>query len=124
MKTKTRFNWKKLMARSAVAVTGLAVAGIAVASTAGGPFSTIDTFATGTLLPGVGAIGVLGGVGYGGLHFFKHDYGKGTMGAATAVAGGVVLANSSWFAGKAGVSAATLGAHLPLALLALHAIGL
>lgn len=124
MKTKNRFDWKKLMARSAIAVAGVAVAGVAVASTAGGPFSAIMTFITTNIVPGVGAIGVAGGVGYGAVHLFKHDYGKGTMGAATAVGGGIVIANSSWFASQAGVSAATIGVHLPLAVLTLHAIGL
>ncbi|OCX72300.1 hypothetical protein A6M27_02730 [Acidithiobacillus thiooxidans] len=124
MKTKTRFNWKKLMAHSAIAVAGVAVAGVAVASTAGGPFSTMSTFINTYFLPGVGAIGVAGGIGYAAIHGFKHDYGKAVVGAGVATGGGIVINNSSWFASKAGVSAATIGAHLPLAVLTLHAIGL
>lgn len=115
---------KKVLLRAALAVAGISIAGVALASTAGGPFATMNTFVNTYFLPGVGAIGVAGGIGYAAIHGFKHDYGKAVVGAGVATGGGIVIKNSSWFASKAGVSAATIGAHLPVAALVLHAIGM
>ncbi|MBU2834726.1 hypothetical protein HF673_02745 [Acidithiobacillus thiooxidans] len=129
MNIKSIKSWKKAPLRAALQAAALTVVGaafpaIALASTAGGPFSTMNTFVDTYFLPGIGAIGVAGGIGYAGIHGFKHDYGKAIVGAGVATGGGVMINNSSWFATKAGVSAATIGAHLPIAVLALHAIGL
>ncbi len=96
---------------------------IALAST-GGPFSDIEKFVTSNFLPAIGAIGVVGGIGYGGIHLFRHDYGRGIVGFGSAVAGGFAVEQSSWFAQKAGVSAATIGAHhLALVLPLVHLLG-
>lgn len=101
--------------------------GMALASS-GGPFGTISTFVENNFLPAIGTIGVVGGIGYGAIHAFKHDYGRAVVGLGTATGGGIVAAQSSWFSQQAGVSAATIGQHVAAhaATLAsmLHSFGL
>lgn len=128
MNIKSIKSWKKVPLRAALQAAALTLVGavfpaVALASTAGGPFSTMNTFINTYFLPSVGAIGVAAGIGYAAIHGFKHDYGKAAVGAGVATGGGILIKNSSWFASKAGVSAATLGAHLPIVVLALHAMG-
>jgi len=116
---------KRIAKRIAMGLGLLAVGTVAaMASSAGGPFSAMNTFMNTTLLPGIGGLGVAGGIGYAAVHAFKHDYGKSAVGAGVAVAGGLVMKNSSWFQSQAQVSAATIGHHLPLIATALHAVGL
>lgn len=95
----------------------------AVASTAGGPFSQISNFISTNFLPAIGSIGVMGGIGYGAIHAFKHDYGRAVVGLGVATGGGFVVGNSSWFSSQAGVSAATIGGHLSIIHTLLHAVG-
>lgn len=97
-------------------------AGVAMAST-GGPFGKISSFLNTNFLPGIGAIGIAGGVGYAAVHAFKHDYGKAVVGLGVAAGGGFFIANSSWVQTKTGISSATIGAHLPVIHAALHVIG-
>ena len=121
---KNRITVKKLAIRGGV-VFGLSLLGtVAALAAAGGPFSSMDSFVTNTVLPGVGTIGVLGGLGYGGVHAFKHDYGRSIVGLATAAFGGFVISQSSWVVSQTGISSATIGAHAPLLATALHAFGL
>ena len=95
----------------------------ALAATAGGPFSQISNFISANFLPAIGSIGVMGGIGYGAIHAFKHDYGRAVVGLGVATGGGFVVGNSSWFSSQAGVSAATIGGHLPVIHALLHAVG-
>jgi hypothetical protein len=111
--------------RTALGLGLLAVGTVAaMAASAGGPFSAMNTFMNNVLLPGIGGLGVAGGIGYAAVHAFKHDYGKSAVGAGVAVAGGLVMKNSTWFQSQAQVSAATIGHHVPLIAAALHAVGL
>jgi hypothetical protein len=115
--------WKSAL--PVVAGVGVAlVAGVAMASS-GGPFADFfNNFLTGELAPSIGAIGVAGGVIYGGIHAFKHDYGKAGLGLATAAGGGFVIHQFGWFGQQAGVSAATLGGHVAMLSAFAHALGL
>lgn len=99
--------------------------GVSMAGTAG-PFGAISTFVNTNFLPGVGTIGVAGGIGYAAVHAFKHDYGKATVGLGVAAGGGFFIANSSWVVTQTKMaSAATIGgAHIPLIESALHAFGM
>lgn len=100
---------------------GLSLAGVGVALAAtGGPFNDITNFISSNFMPFVGTVGIAGGVGYAGIHAFKHDYGKSGVGLATAAGGGFLIHQYGWFANQAGITAATLGAHVPLAVAALH----
>lgn len=103
---------------------GLMLAGDVAMAATSGPFGKINTFIQSNFLPFVGSVGLAGGIGYGAIHAFKHDYGKAGVGIAAAAAGGFMVVNSPWFATKAGVTAATLGAHVPLVVMALHSVGL
>lgn len=96
---------------------------VAMASTAGGPFSQISNFVSTNFLPAIGSVGVMGGIGYGAIHAFRHKYGEAIVGLGVATAGGFVVGNSSWFSSQAGVSAATIGSHLPVLHSVLHALG-
>lgn len=119
---KNRFS--KVFVRSAYGLGLTLVGTVAAFASSGGPFPAMETFLNNTMLPGVASIGVLGGLGYAGIHAFKHDYGKATVGLGVAAGGGIIIKNSSWVVQQTGVSAATIGHHLPLAITALHAIGL
>lgn len=124
MKKENRFLTQKFTKQAAWTL-GLMVAGTAVAmASTGGPFGAIESFINTNFLPGVGSIGVAGGIGYAAIHGFKHDYGKMTVGLGTAAGGGFLISNSSWVVSKTGMSSATLGAHVPLIHMALHAFGL
>lgn len=107
--------------RAAVGLGLGLVGGVAMATTSG-PFGDIESFVSKNFLPFIGVVGLAGGVGYAGIHAFKHDYGKAGVGVATAGGGGFLVVNSSWFATKAGISAATIGAHAPLAAAVLHGL--
>lgn len=109
--------------RAAVGLGLGLVGGVAMATTSG-PFGDIESFVTKNFLPFIGVVGLAGGVGYAGIHAFKHDYGKAGLGIATAGGGGFLVMNSPWFAGKAGITAATIGAHVPLVVATLHGFGL
>lgn len=113
----------KKVVRGMAEVLGLSVlgAGAAMASS-GGPFGDMTNFLQQNMMPGVAAIGIIGGVGYAAVHAFKHDYGKATVGMGVAAGGGFVIKNSSWFSQQAGISAATLGHHAALIIPALHAV--
>jgi len=106
-----------------VGVGAAMVSGVAMASS-GGPFGYFSNFIHGELVPGIGSIGVAGGVVYAAIHGFKHDYGKMGMGIGTAAAGGFIIHHYGWFGQQAGVSAATLGAHAPLVAMIAHGLGL
>ena len=114
----------KVITRSAYGL-GLSLLGTAVALAAsGGPFSAISDFVNKNFMPGVGSIGIAGGIGYAAIHAFKHDYGKATVGLGVAAGGGFLISNSNWVVSQTGITSATIGAHLPLITTALHAIGL
>ncbi|MGC9217726.1 MAG: hypothetical protein ACP5FM_13765, partial [Acidithiobacillus sp.] len=74
----------------------------------------ISTFIQTNFMPAVGSIGIAGGVGYAGVHAFKHDYGKAAVGVGTAAGGGFLISQYGWFGQQAGISAATLGQHAGL----------
>ncbi|MHB8201953.1 hypothetical protein [Acidithiobacillus sp.] len=121
---KNRITAKTLAIRGAT-VLGLSLLGtVAAFAASGGPFSAISNFINTNLLPAVASIGVAGGIGYGGIHAFKHDYGKAIVGLGTAAGGGFLISNSSWVVSQTGVSSATIGAHAPLLVTALHVFGL
>lgn len=107
----------------------LAGVGVAMAAT-GGPFGAISNFVQTNFMPFIGSVGIAGGIGYAGIHAFKHDYGKAGVGVGTAAGGGFLINQYGWFGQQAGISAATLGGHLSpggaLAHLAVlrHAFGL
>lgn len=119
--------YRRSLAAKRQALTALALSALgttsALASTAG-PFGSINTFVNSVFLPGIGVVAVAGGVGYSAIHFVKHDYGKGVVGAASAGVGGFLIAQSSWFSQQAGISAATIGQHAPLLASVLHGFGL
>ncbi|MGC9216493.1 hypothetical protein [Acidithiobacillus sp.] len=116
---------KAAVAKHAALAVGLTLLGTAVAlASTGGPFGAMTNFLKTDLMPGIAGVGVLGGIGYAAIHGFKHDYGKMAVGGGVAVGGGLVASNSSWFVSSSGVSSATLGAHVPLIVTALHALGL
>lgn len=110
--------------RSALGL-GLSLAGIGVAMAAtGGPFGDISNFISSNFMPFVGSVGIAGGIGYGAIHAFKHDYGKAGVGIATAAGGGFLIHQYGWFSTQAGITAATLGAHVSVLATALHGLGL
>lgn len=115
----------KVAAVRASEVIGLSVIGtVAAMAASGGPFSAMTNFLKTNMMPGVATIGILGGLGYAGIHAFKHDYGKATVGLGVAAGGGFIISNSAWVVSQTGVSSATIGAHLPLMVTALHAFGM
>jgi hypothetical protein len=121
---KNRITAKPLAIRGAT-VFGLSLLGtVAAFAASGGPFSAISNFVNMNLLPAVGSVGVAGGIGYGAIHAFKHDYGKAILGVGTAAGGGFLISQSSWVVSQTGISSAVIGAHVPLMAAALHAIGL
>ncbi len=104
---------------------GLTLLGTAVAlASSGGPFGSISNFIQTNFMPAIGSIGVAGGIGYGAIHAFKHDYGKSAVGIGTAAAGGFIIAQYGWFGQQAGISAATLGRHADLIATLAHGLGL
>lgn len=107
----------------AVGVAAMAVAGVALASS-GGPFGAISQFIQSNFMPFIGSVGVAGGIGYAGVHAFKHDYGKAGMGVGTAAGGGFLISQYGWFGQQAGISAATLGGHVATLAVFRHALGL
>lgn len=114
-------NRRKAWVKAAVAV-GLMVAAEAAMAASGGPFGKISTFIQSNFMPFIGSVGIAGGIGYAGVHAFKHDYGKAGVGIGTAAGGGFLVSQYGWFGQQAGISAATLGAHAPLiATFASHA---
>lgn len=121
---KKTFAFKSAVIRTTAGM-GLTLLGtVAAFAASGGPFSAITNFLSTNMMPGVASIGILGGVGYAGVHAFKHDYGKATVGLGVAAGGGFIINNSSWVVSQTGVSSATIGAHLPLMVTALHSLGL
>jgi hypothetical protein len=115
---------RKFAMRTAQIALIFGVGTVAALAATGGPFSAITNFATTTVLPGVGGIAVLGGVGYAGIHAAKHEYGKGVVGLTSAGAGGFMIAKASWLVSQTGITTATIGHHLSLVVTAMHAIGL
>ncbi len=109
----------------AAGVAALLVADVALAAT-GGPFGDISNFIQHNFMPAIGSIGIAGGIGYGAVHAFKHDYGKAAVGIGTAVAGGFIIHQYGWFGQQAGVyiQSATLGGHITVAAALGHALGL
>ncbi|AEK57827.1 hypothetical protein A5904_05690 [Acidithiobacillus caldus] len=99
------------------------VADAALAAT-GGPFASIGNFIQQNFMPAIGSIGIAGGIGYGAIHAFKHDYGKAIVGIGTAAGGGFVIHQYGWFGQQAGIQAATLGGHITVASALGHALGL
>ncbi|AIA55720.1 hypothetical protein [Acidithiobacillus caldus] len=107
----------------AAGVAALLVADVALAAT-GGPFGAIGNFIQQNFMPAIGSIGIAGGIGYGAIHAFKHDYGKAIMGIGTAAGGGFLISQYGWFGQQAGIQAATLGGHITVAAALGHALGL
>ena len=99
------------------------VADVAMAAS-GGPFGDISSFIQNNFMPFIGSVGVAGGIGYGAVHAFKHDYGKAAMGVGTAAGGGFLISQDAWFGQQAGVTAATMGAHVSTLALIAHGLGL
>ena len=119
---KKKFAFKSAVIRTTAGL-GLSLLGtVAALAASGGPFSAISNFLNTNMMPGVASIGVVGGVGYAAIHAFKHDYGKATVGMGVAAGGGFIINNSAWVVSQTGVSSATIGAHLPLMVTALHAL--
>jgi len=104
---------------------GLTLVGITAAlASSGGPFGAISNFIQTNFMPFIGAVGVAGGVGYGAVHAFKHDYGKAAVGIGTAAGGGFLISQYGWFGQQAGISAAVLGQHAGLIATLAHGLGL
>jgi hypothetical protein len=104
---------------------GLTLMGTAAAlASSGGPFGAISNFIQTNFMPFIGAVGVAGGVGYGAVHAFKHDYGKAAVGIGTAAGGGFFISQYGWFGQQAGISAAVLGQHAGLIATLAHGLGL
>jgi len=103
--------------------TAMLVADVALAAS-GGPFGDISNFVQQNFMPFIGSVGVAGGIGYGAVHAFKHDYGKAAVGIGTAAGGGFLIAQYGWFGQQAGIQAATLGGHITAAVALGHALGL
>ncbi|MHB1707114.1 MAG: hypothetical protein ACYCSH_13900 [Acidithiobacillus sp.] len=109
----------------ALAGLGLTLVGTATALAAsGGPFGNISNFVQQNFMPFIGSVGMAGGVGYGAIHAFKHDYGKAAVGIGTAAGGGFLIAQYGWFGQQAGISAAVLGQHAGLIATLAHGLGL
>ncbi|OCX68129.1 MULTISPECIES: hypothetical protein [Acidithiobacillus] len=106
---------------------GLALFGVLGLETAmassGGPFGKISNFIQSNFMPFIGSVGIAGGIGYGAVHAFKHDYGKSAVGIGTAAGGGFMISQYGWFGQQAGISAATLGGHVALMAPFLHLLG-
>ncbi|MEY2340948.1 hypothetical protein AB4090_02425 [Acidithiobacillus sp. IBUN Pt1247-S3] len=114
-----RRNWQVL------AGMGLTLLGTTVAMAAsGGPFGSISNFIQTNFMPAIGSIGVAGGIGYGAIHAFKHDYGKAAVGIGTAAGGGFIISQYGWFGQQAGISAAVIGQHAGLIATLAHGLGL
>ena len=96
----------------------------AALAASGGPFGDISNFVQQNFMPFIGTVGIAGGVGYAGVHAFKHDYGKAGMGIGTAAGGGFLISQYGWFGQQAGIQAATLGGHITVAAALGHALGL
>ena len=104
---------------------GMTLLGTATAmAAAGGPFGAISNFIQQNFMPFIGSVGVAGGVGYGAIHAFKHDYGKAAVGIGTAAGGGFVISQYGWFGQQAGIQAAVLGQHAGLLATMAHGLGL
>jgi hypothetical protein len=104
---------------------GLTLMGTAAAmASSGGPFGAISNFIQTNFMPFIGSVGVAGGVGYGAIHAFKHDYGKAAVGIGTAAGGGFIISQYGWFGQQAGISAAVLGQHAGLLATLAHGMGL
>ncbi|WP_226834014.1 hypothetical protein [Acidithiobacillus ferrooxidans] len=104
---------------------GMTLLGTATAmAAAGGPFGAISNFIQQNFMPFIGSVGVAGGVGYGAIHAFKHDYGKAAVGIGTAAGGGFVISQYGWFGQQAGIQAAVLGQHAGLLATLAHGLGL
>ncbi len=103
---------------------GAALLPVAALAATGGPFGSISNFFDQVFMPAVGSIGIAGGIGYGAIHLFKHDYGKGTVGIATAAGGGFIIHQYGWFGQQAGISAAVIGSHAGLLTTLAHGLGL
>ncbi|WP_436395074.1 hypothetical protein ACSDBR_10125 [Acidithiobacillus ferriphilus] len=104
---------------------GMTLLGTATAmAAAGGPFGAISNFIQQNFMPFIGSVGVAGGVGYGAIHAFKHDYGKAAVGIGTAAGGGFVISQYGWFGQQAGIQAAVLGQHAGLLATVAHGLGL
>ncbi len=69
-----RSNRRKAWLKAAVGIGALVVAEAAMAAS-GGPFAKISTFIQSNFMPFIGSVGIAGGIGYGAVHAFKHDYG-------------------------------------------------
>lgn len=107
-----------------LAGAGLTLLGTTAAlASSGGPFSNISTFINTNFFPAIGSIGIGGGIAYGAIHAFKHDYGKSIVGIGTAAAGGFVISQYGWFGQQAGISAAVLGQHAGLLTTLAHGLG-
>lgn len=103
----------------------MTIAGTALAFAAsGGPFGAISNFLQSNFIPAIGSIGIAGGIGYGAIHAFKHDYGKAVVGIGTAAGGGFIISQYGWFGSQAGIQAATIGQHVASFSPLLRAIGL
>lgn len=124
MKHRSLKSLRKQIRNQIATLVGLSLLPAVAFASTGGPFSAMTNFLKTNMMPGVAAIGILGGLGYAGVHAFKHDYGKATVGLGVAAGGGFIISNSAWVVSQTGVSSATIGAHLPLLATALHAFGL
>jgi hypothetical protein len=120
------YNRRPLSRKAKLALgVGLTLAGTAAALAAnGGPFGDISNFIQQNFMPFIGSVGVAGGVGYGAVHAFKHDYGKAAVGIGTAAGGGFLIAQYGWFGQQAGITAAVLGQHAGLLATLAHGLGL
>lgn len=121
-----QYNRRPLSRKAKLALgVGLTLAGTAAALAAtGGPFGDISNFIQQNFMPFIGSVGVAGGVGYGAVHAFKHDYGKAAVGIGTAAGGGFLIAQYGWFGQQAGIQAAVLGQHAGLLATLAHGLGL
>lgn len=121
-----QYNRRPLSRKAKLALgVGLTLAGTAAALAAtGGPFGDISNFVQQNFMPFIGSVGVAGGVGYGAVHAFKHDYGKAAVGIGTAAGGGFLIAQYGWFGQQAGITAAVLGQHAGLLATLAHGLGL
>ncbi|WP_226827514.1 hypothetical protein [Igneacidithiobacillus copahuensis] len=108
-----------------LATLGLTLLGTAAALAAsGGPFGSISNFIQTNFMPFIGSVGIAGGIGYGAIHAFKHDYGKAAVGIGTAAGGGFIISQYGWFGQQAGISAAVIGQHAGLFTTLAHGLGL
>lgn len=125
--TEEQYKSHALISRKWQVLTGLGLTmlGTAAAMAAsGGPFGSISNFIQTNFMPAIGSIGVAGGIGYGAIHAFKHDYGKAAVGIGTAAGGGFIISQYGWFGQQAGISAAVIGQHAGLIATLAHGLGL